>query len=446
MASFSLSSFKIKLIYSILNDTFNKNLPLDQVYAQHFRKIKLENDEQSLIIKLVNDVIRRLNYYSYIAGFKKTKDVKKHINKIICAIHIVSNWPVPDLLNDCEDFNPKQAKVRKEEADKIDNLKYGCPNWLDTLCSKELGDKWVNEKSALASEPKRFIRVNNIKTDIEKLQNSLRTEGIKTKTVNDLPDCLEIIGNAALFRTTAFKKGWFEQQDCGSQQIAPFLMVKSGLRVVDACAGAGGKTLHLSALMKGKGTLIAMDDKEWKLKALKERAKRAGAFNIETRHIDSTKVIKRLHGKADRVLLDVPCSGIGVLKRNSDSKWTDNTQAIKDLTAIQADILDRYSQMTAIGGYLVYSTCSILPSENHNQIENFLANHNDFIFDDEKEVFPSMGGDGFYMCRLKRLDSTKIEPETKDDEESTTDESTTVESNDVDNNNDSTDTVTNITQ
>src|SRR5574344_2099980 len=97
--------------------------------------------------------------------------------------------------------------------------------------------------------------------------------------------------------------------------------------------------------------------------------------------------------------------------------------------------------MTDIGVYLVYSTCSILPSENHNQIENFLANHNDFIFDDEKEVFPSMGGDGCYMCRLKRLDSTKIEPETKDDEESTT-----VESNDVDNNNDSTDTVTNITQ
>lgn len=402
MASFSLSNFKIKLIYSILNVTFNKDLPLDQVYAQYFRKIKLENDEQSLIIKLVNDVVRRLNYYSYIAGYKKAKDVKRHINHIICAIHIVANWPVPEL-EECEEFNVKQAKIRKAEADEIDNLKYGCPTWLDSLCSKELGDKWPTEKAALASEPKRYIRTNTLKTTVDKLQNALRADGIKTKTIDGLPECLEIVGNAGLFRTTAFKEGWFEQQDSGSQNIAPFLLVKPGLRVIDACAGAGGKTLHLSALMKGKGTLIAMDDKEWKLKALKERAKRAGAFNIETRVIDSTKVIKRLHGKADRVLLDVPCSGLGVLKRNSDTKWTDNSQQIKELTEIQADILNRYSQMTSVGGYLVYSTCSILPSENHGQIENFLATHLDFQFDEEREIFPSMGGDGFYMCRMKRL-------------------------------------------
>lgn len=403
MASFSLSSFKIRLIYSILNDCFNNNTPLDQSYAQHFKKIKLENDEQSLIIRLVNDIVRRLNYYCHIAGYKKVKDVKRHINKLICALHLEHKWPVPRDLPDCEDFSIKQAKIRMEEANQIDNLKYGCPAWLDTLCYKELNEKWQPEKEVLAQEPKRFIRVNTLKTTVEDLRKNLSANKIKSTTYDNAPDALEIVGNAALFRTQAFKDGWFEQQDLGSQLIAPFLQVKPGMRVIDACAGAGGKTLHLSALMKGKGTLIAMDDKEWKLRALKERAKRAGAFNIETRHIDSTKVIKRLAETADRVLLDVPCSGLGVLKRNFDTKWTDRTQEILELIDIQADILDRYSQMTSVGGLLVYSTCSILPSENHNQIKKFLKNHPEFVFEEEVNVMPSMGGDGFYMARMKRI-------------------------------------------
>ncbi len=161
--------------------------------------------------------------------------------------------------------------------------------------------------------------------------------------------------------------------------------------------------------MNGKGTLIAMDDKEWKLKALKERAKRAGAFNIETRHIDNLKVIKRLNQSADFVLLDVPCSGLGVLKRNFDTKWQDRTIEIQELINIQADILDKYSQMTVKNGTLVYSTCSILPSENQNQIAKFLEKHKDFILEEDRTVLPSEGGDGFYMARLKRLDTTSEE-------------------------------------
>jgi 16S rRNA (cytosine967-C5)-methyltransferase len=175
------------------------------------------------------------------------------------------------------------------------------------------------------------------------------------------------------------------------------------MRVVDACAGAGGKTLHLSALMQGKGMLIAMDNKEWKLKALKDRAKKAGAFNIETRVIDNLKVIKRLKDTADRVLLDVPCSGLGVLKRNFDSKWIDSTQSIMELIEIQESILENYSQMLKVDGYLVYSTCSILPSENQKQIEKFLAKNPNFILEEDRQIMPSEGGDGFYMARLKRI-------------------------------------------
>ena len=140
------------------------------------------------------------------------------------------------------------------------------------------------------------------------------------------------------------------------------------------------------------------------MSAKKKRAKRAGAFNIEPRLIDSTKVIKRMVESADKVLIDAPCSGTGVIRRMPDSKWRDGREHLKELRDIQADILERYSKMAKIGGYVVYSTCSILPSENEKQIEKFLENNNGkFELVEDKHVMPSSGFDGFYMAKLKRI-------------------------------------------
>ncbi len=414
MASYSLSDFKIRLIYSIITAVFEEGRALDKAYAIYFKKLKLENEEQALIVSLVNDVFRRLNYYTYVAGYKRIKDIKKHVNKIICVIHLVHKWPVPRGLQDCDDFSIKDARTRMEEADKIPNLKYGCPVWLDEFGKKELGERWETEKPCFAKEPRRFIRANTLKTTREELRNMLAAEKVKTRECA-LPDALEILDSSAIFKTEAFKKGLFEQQDIGSQEIPLFLDPRPGNKVIDACAGAGGKTLYLSALMKGKGSIIAMDDKDWKLNELKLRARKAGAHNIETRLIDTTKVIKRQHGKADCVLLDVPCSGSGVLKRNPESKWADGTDSIRELIEVQADILSRYSKMTKVGGTLVYSTCSIFPCEDHNQIAAFLEHNPDFELVAEKTVYPSQGGDGFYMAKLKRLDPGRALPEENPD-------------------------------
>lgn len=176
------------------------------------------------------------------------------------------------------------------------------------------------------------------------------------------------------------------------------------MRVIDACAGAGGKTLHLAALMQNKGTLIALDIEQWKLDDLRKRASRAGVFNVEVRLIDSTKVVKRLYDHADRVLIDAPCSGLGVLRRTADSKWADINPRLVELKKVQADILERYSHMVKVGGKVVYSTCSILPSENQAQVQAFLEKHPDsFKLEEEKVILPSSGFDGFYMARLVRL-------------------------------------------
>ena len=162
-------------------------------------------------------------------------------------------------------------------------------------------------------------------------------------------------------------------QDLGSQKIGPFLKIEPGQRVIDACAGAGGKSLHLACLMKNKGKIIALDIYDRKLDELRTRAKRNGVDIIETRLIENTKVIKRLEKAADRVLLDVPCSGLGVLRRNPDKKWKVNGADIDRLTELQWQILTGYSDMTKPGGYLVYATCSLLPSENERQVQRFMS-------------------------------------------------------------------------
>ena len=174
------------------------------------------------------------------------------------------------------------------------------------------------------------------------------------------------------------------------------------MRVCDVCAGAGGKTLHLSCLMENKGKIIAMDINQYKLNELRKRSKRNGAFNIQTKLIDNLKSVKKLYGKFDRLLIDAPCSGLGVLKRNPDAKWKLNLDFIQRVREKQLNILKKYSPLLKKGGKLVYATCSILPSENEIQIKKFLKSEEgkNFDFEDENKINPSDGFDGFYMARL----------------------------------------------
>ena len=195
----------------------------------------------------------------------------------------------------------------------------------------------------------------------------------------------------------------FEVQDAASQFIAPFLRVSPGMRVIDACAGAGGKTLHLAAIMKNKGRIIAMDVEAFKLEELQKRAKRAGVNNLEIKHIESSKTIKRLENSADRLLLDVPCSGLGVLKRNPDAKWKLSPEFIENVKELQQHILQDYCSMLKKDGLMVYSTCSVLPSENERQVEKFLERNGDkFELVDQKHIWPTEGFDGFYMALLRK--------------------------------------------
>ena len=281
-------------------------------------------------------------------------------------------------------------------------IEHSVPDWLAGLFEKELGAKWEKEMSALNEQAPVILRANSLKISAENLVEILKEEGVNSFVLRGYPNAVQLEEKKNVFLTSAFKEGFFEVQDASSQKIAELLDVKEGMRVVDACAGAGGKTLHIAALMKNKGQIIALDIYEWKLAELKRRAKRAGAFNIETRFIEDNKVIKRLHNTADRLLIDAPCSGLGVLNRNPDSKWKIDEDFINRIKTEQENILQNYSKILKKGGKMVYATCSILPSENGEQVRKFLSENTEFALVKEENIMPSDGYDGFYMALIER--------------------------------------------
>jgi 16S rRNA (cytosine967-C5)-methyltransferase len=302
------------------------------------------------------------------------------------------------------DLNKKDFFERFDKANNNLVLRESIPDWLNELGKKELGGNWDKEIHALNEPAKVVLRANTLKESRKELQQQLQEqESIVTEAPVDFPDALILEQRQNIFTRPQFRDGFFEVQDAGSQTIAPFLKVEPGMRVIDACAGGGGKTLHIAALLQNKGRIIAMDTEDWKLEELKKRARRAGAGNIETRVIESSKTIKRLASTADRLLLDVPCSGLGVLKRNPDAKWKLSPEFIDEVKATQQKIINDYCVMLKPGGLMVYSTCSLLPSENEKQVEKFLESHKDqYELQEQKSILPSEGFDGFYMARLKK--------------------------------------------
>ncbi|MDA0315808.1 MAG: RsmB/NOP family class I SAM-dependent RNA methyltransferase [Bacteroidetes bacterium] len=299
-------------------------------------------------------------------------------------------------------LQPEKIKLKYDSVTDPGLLE-SIPEWLQTLGSKELGEKWEAEIHALNEEAEVVLRVNTLRTTRERLKNLLEADGIRSYLVKGYPDALVLEERQNVFRHPSFKEGLFEVQDASSQLVAAALQVEPGMRVIDACAGAGGKSLHLAALMGNKGKVISMDVEEWKLQQAKLRARRNGVSIFEPKIIEGSKTIKRLKESADRLLLDVPCSGLGVLRRNPDTKWKLSVDSIAKVQATQQEILQSYPSMLKKGGQLVYATCSILPSENEGQVKKFLESEvgKDFeLLEDRKVLAQESGFDGFYIARL----------------------------------------------
>jgi 16S rRNA (cytosine967-C5)-methyltransferase len=388
-----------------LNAIFNEGEYADKVVARALKKDKRwGSSDRKFVAETIYEIVRWKRLYAEIAEVKEPFD-RDNLWRMFAVWAVLRGYPIPDW-RQLEGTPERKIKGRFDELSKVRALKESIPDWMDELGVKELGEKvWAKEIAAQNQPAKVILRTNTLKGSKESLRNTLMDLNIETEYLKDQPEALVLKERANVFLTDAFKQGLFEVQDANSQLVASYLDVKPGMRVVDTCAGAGGKTLHIASLMENKGQLIAMDLYESKLKQLKLRAKRNGAFNIEYRIIDTTKVIKKLHEKADRVLIDAPCSGLGVLKRNPDAKWKLQPEFIDNIRKVQAEVLESYSKIVKPGGKLVYATCSVLPSENQEQVEKFLNTEigKQFTFVQDRKILASESGfDGFYMALLER--------------------------------------------
>lgn len=300
-----------------------------------------------------------------------------------------------------EDLNPEEILLRSTISDP--KIKYSVPDELDTYLINELGaEVWYKELEAMSSPADVFLRVNLNRISKEELKSLLDKQGIETKGVSKVKSALRLLKRKNITTTQEFKNGFFEIQDAGSQLITEFLDVHTDNFVIDACAGAGGKSLHIADVLGKTGKIVAMDIEEYKLNELKVRAQRNKAKNISVELIDKGTV-NRYKEKADRLLLDVPCSGLGVIKRNPDAKEALTPAFIENIKAVQQDILQQYSKMLKSGGYMVYATCSILPSENKDQVDVFLKNNTEYSLVKDQQILPSETGfDGFYMALIQK--------------------------------------------
>lgn len=301
------------------------------------------------------------------------------------------------------------------------SVRHDLPDWLGERLLARHGEAHAARLAGALNVPAPVdLRVNTLKTSRETLQAQLATAGYEAQPTAYSPVGLRRLDRAPLFQTTPFREGAFEVQDEGSQLIAPLLEPRRRERIVDFCAGSGGKTLHLGALMANTGTIYALDVSASRLERLKPRLRRAGLDTVRVQAIENERDLRvqRLREKIDRVLVDAPCSGTGTLRRNPDIKW--RPIDLSTLVATQQRILAAAATLVRPGGRLVYATCSLLKEENEDVTEAFLAAHPQFAVIPAAEILArrhiplvpetqalrldpaAHGTDGFYAIAFER--------------------------------------------
>ena len=388
-----------------LHSIFNEQKPADKVLRSVLKRDKRWGSrDRSFIAETTYDIVRWKRLYQEIAEVKPPFD-RDNLFRLFVVWATLRGILLPDW-KQFEGKPTRKIKGRFDALSKVRVLRESIPDWLDALGLEAHGkEQWTKGLHELNRQAEVVLRTNTLKTSRKDLAQILKVEDIDTKLAGETPEGLILTQRSNVFTTSAFKSGLFEVQDINSQRVAHYAQVKPGMRVIDACAGAGGKSLHLSALMENKGQIIALDIFQNKLEELKRRARRNGAHNIETRLIDSRKTIKKLQSSADLVLIDAPCTGTGVLKRNPDAKWKLSQEFLEEVTKTQQNILFDYSAMVKPKGTLIYATCSILPQENQEQVKQFLSSDRgqEFTLISQKTLLPSVTGfDGFFMARLEK--------------------------------------------
>lgn len=427
----------LNCLYKIDEENGYSNIVLDE-YLNKYRE-KLNKKDINLISEIVYGTVTWkltidtiLQKYSKIKLKKMSKWVLNILRMGVYQIIFLDKVPKSAAVNESVNLTKKYAfkssslvnailrKIEKADYEELKNIQnpkervskvYSMPEWLVEELLKEYSLQTVEKICKYSNEkPKTTIRINTLKTTKEELLKKLEESNIEYEE-GSIQNFIHIKNVKNIGDIELFKQGLFTVQDMGAGKISLMLLPNKNDIVLDACSAPGGKTTHLAELMENEGEIIASDIHPHRIKLVKENADRLGINIIRTQLNDATNFIKEYEEKFDKILLDVPCLGIGVIKRKPDIKWQRNIGNVEEITKIQYEILSKCSKYLKIGGELVYSTCSILKSENENLINKWLESKNEegiqnkekYKIVDEEKILPDENTDGFFICKIKRI-------------------------------------------
>lgn len=403
--------------------------------ASMFRKQRnLGSHERRFVAETVYGMVRhlrRIDEALRVGGLTSVTSAPDRV-RLLAYLVLEAGFPLADATRHHPQIDWQRVAsiddrlARESNAIKRLGLRHSLPDWLSQLFVSEYGERADALAAALNQRAPMTVRVNTLKTTVDDVRDTLRSLGFETSPGQFIDTALHVTTRTNLFSLQPFKAGHFEAQDQGSQLIAALVAPPPKARVVDFCAGAGGKTLAVAAAMNNRGRIVATDIDRRKLTELSRRARRAGVSNIQSAVVDETfpKPLVQLEGNVHRVLLDVPCSGLGALRRNPEARWRLRPADIERLPAQQFDICERAMPLVAKGGRIIYATCTTVARENEQVIARFLARHPGFeimpvkaIWGRERaaeitdptgtylRVTPDRHGtDGFFAAVLRRVE------------------------------------------
>lgn len=417
-----LTEYRLELTVQALRAALKLDHPVDAVLRHFFLTERIGSKERALVAETVFGVLRHRTFLEHACTLSSGKSTPRRL-ALACWIRF-GGYNLREL----------EPLLRAGEADWLGQVKgvrmedlplpvqAELPEWVIERLRAQHDDAYILELGQAMQQPAPLdLRVNTLKANRDEVLQALQADGYDARPTPLSPAGIRLRDKPALNKHALFLTGKFEVQDEGSQLLPLLLAPKRNDMVVDFCAGAGGKTLMLGALMNSQGRLYAWDISEKRLANLKPRLARSGLSNVQPQliaHENDTK-IKRLAGKIDRVLVDAPCSGLGTLRRNPDLKFRQSPQSVAELNAKQSAILASAARLLKPGGRLVYATCSVLQEENRTIVQDFLASHPGFglipagevlaqlriglAMGDYLELSPQQHGtDGFFAAVLER--------------------------------------------
>ncbi|MFT5572767.1 MAG: 16S rRNA (cytosine967-C5)-methyltransferase [Cryomorphaceae bacterium] len=414
----------------LLDELAAHRYPADRTMAQYFKQRRyIGSKDKAAISEYLYTVLRNRLSFEYLLD---RADLGIHSRMLAALMKKIDGEDLREYF-DGDKYCP--VRLRPEQLEAFESLdtdlstapvhvRLNVPQWIAARLEAALGDRYEAEMQASNQRAQTDIRVNTLKCSVAQLSEALESSGHHFSPSSLSPWGVRFESRVALFGLDSFKQGWFEVQDEGSQLLALMSGVKAGHKVIDFCAGAGGKTLALAAMMDNKGVIYACDVHSKRLEQLSKRTKRAGAHNVRTHILSSEndKWVKQHKQIADVVLLDAPCTGTGTWRRSPDSRWNLTEENLSNLVELQQSIMQSAQRLVKPGGRLLYATCSLLEEENEQQVERFLVNNEQFekadlvipekwnkqleqvvINSNQLRTYPGLSGtDGFYVAALQR--------------------------------------------